>query len=100
MRKKEDETTEIVYNIYFGLNDADTGKQEVSIGETSDYIRNTIESYGYGYTEYRTYGAYVEKDVVKGNDTFIYMLIYVEEDDVKKNCGAGRYAFKFFYYSL
>ncbi len=76
--------TEMVYHLYFGLNDADTGKQEVSMDEASAYIRSVIESHGYGYTEYRTYGAYTEDGVSKGNDNLVYMLTFVEEENVQE----------------
>lgn len=76
--------TEMVYTVYFGLNDADSGTQEVSMDEASAYIRKVIESYGYGYTEYRTYGAYTENGVSKGNDNLVYMFTFVKDDDVKK----------------
>ena len=82
--QQEEKTTETVYNVYFGLNDADTGEQEVSMEDASAYIRSVIESYGYGYTEHRTYGAYTEDGVSKGNDTLVYMLIFVDEADVEK----------------
>ena len=82
--QQEEKTTETVYNVYFGLNDADTGEQEVSMEDASAYIRSVIESYGYGYTEHCTYGAYTEDGVSKGNDTLVYMLIFVDEADVEK----------------
>ena len=82
--QQTNESTETVYNIYFGLNDADTGEQVVTMDEASDYIRGVIESYGYGYTEHRTYGAYTENGESKGNDTLVYMLVFVEEENVKK----------------
>ena len=76
--------TEMVYHVYFGLNDADTGEQEISMDDASSYIRGVIESYGYGYTEHRTYGAYTENGESKGNDTLVYMMIFVEEETVEK----------------
>lgn len=82
--QEAEKTTEMVYNVYFGLNDADTGKQEVTMEDASAYIRSVIESYGYGYTEHRTYGAYTEDGVSKGNDTLVYMLTFVEEENIKK----------------
>ena len=75
--------TEMVYYVSFGLNDADTGAQEVSMEDASAYIRGVIESYGCGYTEYRTYGAYTEDGVSRGNDTLVYMFVYVEETDIE-----------------
>lgn len=80
---EEAATNETVYNVYFGLNDADTGEQIVSMDEASAYIRSVIESYGYGYTEHRTYGAYTENGVSKGNDNLLYMLVFVDEEDVR-----------------
>ena len=77
--------TEMVYHVYFGLNDADTGEQEISMDDASSYIRGVIESYGYGYTEHRTYGAYTENGESKGNDTLVYMMIFVEEENVEKS---------------
>ena len=82
--QQSDQAKEMVYHVYFGLNDADTGKQEVSMDDASSYIRGVIESYGYGYTEHRTYGAYTENGESKGNDTLVYMLIFVEEENVEE----------------
>ena len=82
--QQSDQTTEMVYHVYFGLNDADTGVQEIAMDEASSYIRGVIESYGYGYTEHRTYGAYTENGESKGNDTLVYMMIFVEEENVEK----------------
>ena len=80
----QQDATEMVYHVYFGLNDADTGEQEVTLDDASAYIRGVIESYGYGYTEYRTYGAYTENGESKGNDTLVYMMVFVEEENVEK----------------
>ncbi len=82
--QQDGQTTEMVYHVYFGLNDADTGEQEVTLDDASAYIRGVIESYGYGYTEYRTYGAYTENGESKGNDTLVYMMVFVEEENVEK----------------
>ncbi len=67
----QQDATETVYHVYFGLNDADTGEQEVTLDDASAYIRGVIERYGYGYTEYRAYGAYTENGESKGNDTLV-----------------------------
>ena len=53
----QQDATEMVYHVYFGLNDADTGEQEVTLDDASAYFRGEMESYGYGYTVHRTYGA-------------------------------------------
>jgi len=34
---------------------------------------------------YITYGAYTENEMVKGNDTLVYVLFYVEEADGSAN---------------
>ncbi len=78
------ENIEDVYYVYFGLNDADTGKQEISMEEASLYIRSVMEKYHYGYTEHRTHGAYTENGETIENDTLVYMLIFVPEEDIKK----------------
>ena len=82
--QKAEKMTETVYNVYFGLNDADTGKLEIAMEDASAYIRSVIESYGYGYTEHRAYGAYTEDGVSRGNDTLVYMLIFVDEEKVRE----------------
>ena len=65
--------------LYCGLNDADTGIQMLTVTDAQAAARKVITDRGLGYTEYVTYGAYTENDAVKGNDTLVYVLFYVEK---------------------
>lgn len=56
----------------------------MTIDEAAEYIRGVIESHGYGYTEYRTHGAYTENGESKGNDTLVYTMVFVEEATVEE----------------
>lgn len=81
--KSEDENgTEKYYMVSFGLNDADTNKQEVSTEDASKAIRKIITDKGLGYTEYTTYGAYTEDGKSVENVTLVYFLVYMEKSDV------------------
>ena len=78
--------TEPVFQVYFGLNDADTGEQELTVEEVAAHIRDVLAGHNCGYTEYRAYGAYTEDGVSRGNDTLVYMLAFVEETEVEVIC--------------
>ena len=43
-----------------------------------------IESCGYGYTEFRTYGAYMENGSARGSDTMVYMIMLADGADVEE----------------
>ena len=74
--------SETVYTVYFGLNDADSGQQVVTVDEAAETIRDAIASRGCGYTEYQCFGAYTEDGVSRENDT----LVYIEESDIEAIC--------------
>lgn len=71
------------YVLYCGLNDAGTGSQVLTVTDAQAAARKIITDKGLGYTEYVTYGAYTENGAVKGNDTLVYMLFYVEKADAQ-----------------
>lgn len=77
------EEQQVKYVLYCGLNDADTGDQVLTVEDAKEDARKVITDKGFGYTEYITYGAYTENETVKGNDTLVYVLFYVEEADAK-----------------
>ena len=79
----DDSNVPVQYSIYCGLNDEDTGTQVIATEEAQQIARKIITDKGFGYTEYITYGAYTENGMVKGNDTLVYVLFYVEEADAK-----------------
>ena len=71
------------YTIYFGLNDATTGKQIMTVDDAKQKLRAIFIEQGVGYTEYVAYGAYSENGQVKGNDTIIYEFYFVKKADVE-----------------
>ncbi len=77
------EEQQVKYVLYCGLNDADTGDQALAVEDAKEDARKVITDKGFGYTEYITYGAYTENGMVKGNDTLVYVLFYMEEADAK-----------------
>ena len=77
------EKNQIKYVLYCGLNDAGTGSQVITVTDAQAAARKVITDKGLGYTEYVTYGAYTENDAVKGNDTLVYVLFYVEKADAQ-----------------
>ena len=79
----DDTEQQVKYVLYCGLNDADAGSQVLTVAEAQEDARKIITDKGFGYTEYVTYGAYTENGTVKGNDTLVYVLFYVEEADAK-----------------
>ena len=79
------EEQQVKYVLYCGLNDADTGGQVLTVEDAKEDARKIITDKGFGYTEYTTYGAYTENEMVKGNDTLVYVLFYVEEADGSAN---------------
>lgn len=74
--------TEKYYTVSFGLNDAQTNKQEISTEDACTAIRRIITDKGLGYTEYITYGAYTENGKSVENVTLVYFLVYMEKSDV------------------
>lgn len=77
------EKNQVKYVLYCGLNDADTGSQVLTVTDAQEAARKVVTDKGLGYTEYATYGAYTENGEVKGNDTLVYALFYVEEADAQ-----------------
>lgn len=75
--------TQVKYVLYCGLNDADSGNQILTVREAQDNARQIITDKGFGYTEYVTYGAYTDNGAVKGNDTLVYVLLFVEKAEAK-----------------
>ena len=74
---------QVKYVLYCGLNDADTGSQEMTVADAQDAARKIVTDKGLGYTEFVTYGAYTENGEIKGNDTLVYVLFYVEKADAQ-----------------
>lgn len=77
------EKNQVKYVLYCGLNDADTGSQVLTLTDAQEEARKVVTDKGFGYTEYATYGAYTENGEVKGNDTLVYALFYVEKADAQ-----------------
>ena len=71
------------FYLYCGLNDADTSTQVLTVEQAQAEARKVITDLGYGYTEYVTYGGYIDGSDVKENDTIVYMLIFMERADAE-----------------
>lgn len=71
------------YTVFFGLNDATTEKQELQLEDAKEQLRALWIENDLGYTEYVAYGAYTEDGKVKGNDTIVYELCFVEKAAVE-----------------
>ena len=71
------------YYLYCSLNDADAGTQILTVEQAQESARDIIIDLGLGYTEYVTYGAYVENGEVKGSDTLIYLLFFVDHNQAQ-----------------
>ncbi len=64
------------FTVYFGLNDATTGEQLLTVEEASKQIRAVFIEKGFGYTEYTAAGAYVEDGKAISNDTLVYVFLF------------------------
>ena len=72
---------ETYYRVYVGLNDADSGQQEVTVEDACQEIQGIITKKGFGFTEYRAYGAYTEDGSVNKNDTVVYTLLQINKEE-------------------
>ena len=69
------------YTIYFGLNDADTGKQIVTLTEAREKLKAVCIAEGCGFTAQDAYGAYTADDgSVISNDTLVAILMMTDEE--------------------
>ena len=63
---------EVVYCLYFGLTDKDTGKQELTMEEAKDIAIPLFIEAGSGYTVYEAEGGFAKEDgTVVQNDTLV-----------------------------
>lgn len=76
---------EVVYTLYFGLIDKDTGKQEMSVAASKEALVNVFLEAGSGYTIYEAEGGYVNDagDVVQ-NTTLVCTGIHGSAESVIK----------------
>lgn len=72
---------EFYYRVYVGLNDADSGQQEVSLEDAREKIQDIITKEGFGFTEYSVFGAYTEDGDVRKNDTLVYTMMQISKDE-------------------
>lgn len=72
---------EFYYRVYVGLNDADSGQQEVSLEDARGKIQDIITREGFGFTEYCAFGAYTEDGAVRKNDTLVYTMLKISKDE-------------------
>ena len=74
---------EVVYCLYFGLTDKDTGKQELTMDEAKDIaIPLFIEAVS-GYTVYEAEGGFAKEDgTVVQNDTLVFDSTHGDEQAI------------------
>ena len=72
------------YTLYFGLCDADTGKQLLTMTDAQEAARDIILDNGCGYTEYAAYGAYQSGNAIIHNDTLVYEICFADAAVVEK----------------
>ena len=72
-----------IFRAYFGLNDADTGTQIVTIDEAQPVIREACLNAGIGYTEYVAEGAYIDGEEIKQNDTLVFEFFFTDRKTVE-----------------
>lgn len=74
---------EVVYCLYLGLNDKDTGKQELSMDEAKKLVVPLFLEAGSGYTVYEAEGGYATEDgTVVQNDTLVFDSVHGSEQAV------------------
>lgn len=75
---------EVVYCLYFGLTDKDTGAQELTVAEAKDLLVPLFVEAGSGYTVYEAEGGYALEDgTVVQNDTLVFDSTHGDEQAVK-----------------
>lgn len=75
---------EVVYCLYFGLTDKDTGAQELTMAEAKDLLVPLFVEAGSGYTVYEAEGGYALEDgTVVQNDTLVFDSTHGDEQAVK-----------------
>ncbi|MBQ4338995.1 MAG: hypothetical protein IJC37_06195 [Clostridia bacterium] len=72
------------FTLYCGLNDADAGKQVLTVDEAKGMARAIIIDNGCGYTEFVAHGGYQSGDAVIGNDTLVYEIYFADAVTVEK----------------
>ena len=75
------EKVQTKYVAYCSLNDAETGTEVLSVEDARDIAWKVITDRGLGYTEYMTYGGFVDGETINGNDTLVYTFFFIEKSD-------------------
>lgn len=74
---------EVVYCLYFGLTDKDTGKQELTMEEAKDIAIPLFIEAGSGYTVYEAEGGFAKEDgTVVQNDTLVFDSTHGDEQAI------------------
>ena len=83
---------EVVYCLYFGLTDKDTGKQELTMDEAKDIAIPLFIEAGSGYTVYEAEGGFAKEDgTVVQNDTLVFDSTHGDERPYREGqAGAQR----------
>lgn len=74
---------EVVYCLYFGLTDKDTGKQELTMEEAKDIAIPLFIEAGSGYTVYEAEGGFAKEDgTVVQNGTLVFDSTHGDEQAI------------------
>lgn len=74
---------EVVYCLYFGLNDKDAGTQLLTMDEAKDLLIPLFVEAGSGYTVYEAEGGYATEDgTVVQNDTLVFDSVHGSDQAV------------------
>lgn len=79
----------VAYNLYFGMNDKDTGTQVLATDTAKQTIRKIITDMGLGYTEFDAYGGYVAGSSVMENETIGYLICAANEEQIMQIANQG-----------
>lgn len=75
---------EVVYCLYFGLNDKDAGTQKLTMDEAKDLLIPLFIEAGSGYTVYEAEGGYATDDgTIVQNDTLVFDGTHGDEQAIR-----------------
>lgn len=76
---------EVVYCLYLGLTDRDTGKQELTMAEAKELAIPLFLEAGSGYTVYEAEGGFAAQDgTIVRNDTLVFDSTHGDEQSVRQ----------------
>ena len=73
----------VLYTLYVGLVDKDTGAQELSFDEANAIVTPIIAQAGSGYTLIKAQGGYINEDgQLIENETLVYTSMHISEESL------------------